>query len=399
MFDTREMGNHLTTSSHISRQEECDSDTWYANYGRTPTSKSLELAIFKNFPSETREFMFSPIRQGVSGCTDIPGPEEQQWEKEINMFLPTANLKAVIFDSSATTILARLRHLTFGLLNGCTSNDYKFRDHTFNHIIVGIADSFVASDLYRSQSQGMVIVAEDSMIKTLTALMEEQLVVAVVYDHMRYTDLTLRSKQTFLNLHEWCSNNHAALICDETLSFLMRAPSFSFADGIDKVPDFIVVGKFVSVSCLLATDYSKRLFGVRVTGEANTDSNNFKEFLAWANNIVTTRCDHVTLLRSTRILQWVNKNKADILENIELMNAQVPEIFGRAKLPTPTGHGFVWFFDEKSCDALKRTHSGKQVCEKLSFSNKMYLYLDTSPVKMDAMLSTCTGKGNKRMKM
>ena len=402
-FDYRQMYNHLKSLAHTDRQKDCDVTEWCSNYGRIPLSHHLELEVFANFQNETYHALHRPFRDGSTGCEQLSGPEEKAWQTKINLFHPNANFKAVVFDMKVSNIMNSLRYLAFGLLGGCSQFNFLPGDNNSKHVVVGIADGFVASDLYCSQAQNMVIIADnDRMIQELTALRSKQTIVAIVYDHMRYTNLTLRPVNTFDALYGWCDINGVALVCDETLSFLFRGPSFAFATDNDKLPDFVIIGKFASISALLATDRAIRLVSFLRDNVFNTNGENFQNYLYWANNLTTFRCDHITIQRSTKVLTWVFENKTQIIENIAMMNEHVPKMFGDAGLPRPSGHGFVWHFDEHACTELQKNLSGRNVLERLTFSKKIYFYIDTRPAMATLMLATCienkTGKKNRRTK-
>ena len=262
LFDKKQMSNRLKSTAHKTKLADCNARYWDANYGRAPVSSSMEKIIFANFHNYAQHSIHNPFTAGSSGCGDSICQEEEAFEKIINEFHDSADFKTVCFSAQATHLITRLWFLSFGLLKGSTPNTY-LPVGDFTHIVVGIGESYVASDLFRIQAQNFVIINDsESMINDLTSLFSKRLIVAIVYDHMRYTDLKVRPEKTFCLLHKWCADNNVALVCDETLSFLMREPAFSFDCGGEELPDFVIVGKFACISALLATKNAKRLFGV-----------------------------------------------------------------------------------------------------------------------------------------
>jgi hypothetical protein len=203
---------------------------------------------------------------------------------------------------------------------------------------------------------------------------------------MKYTDIELRPHREFGRLLDWCNEYRAALICDETLSFLFRGPTFSFSEAnCGRLPHFILVGKFTGIGgALLATNAATMLFGVRDAPRARSHDGDLSEYIQWVTNSTSTRCEHFVLQRSTAVLQWVLSN--DCVARTNHMTNSIPELFGSFGLPSPNGIGFSWQFCSAAVARLGKSPLGREVISRLSYTNKMYFYLDSTPEKVRIMI-------------
>jgi hypothetical protein len=190
LFNAKNMYDHMKSKPHHEWVEELATTRWYANYGRTPLSPRAESTVFSTFSTMVSWITKMPMKYGSSGVEDVNSIEETEWCGVMNKFLPGSDLKCVCFDRSVSGLLNQLRLLMFGFLSGCSPTTQLTKPIPQKCIVVAVAKGYASSELYQMQSQHMHVVGGGSgAVVELQELSKKFNILAVVYDHMQYTDL------------------------------------------------------------------------------------------------------------------------------------------------------------------------------------------------------------------
>ena len=376
---------HRETPAHVALKQafEAEHDSWHSVYGRTPVSAMLEQDLFKNHHEkpEVKACLNFPFTFGVRGCEDNHDTAEVSWLKTMSKFDLKAEFKIVTFGLSVGDIINRLPLLTRGLLHGNTID--KFEVPTMTPALLVISNGYADSDFFKATCKTVpaaIVSASDASIeRTLSNHLKSRTLdyVGVILDPMMYQTLSFFPKDTYGRVRKWCESNNIPFIADETLSFLMRGPSaFAYMNFPDfKRPDFILIGKFTSLSALLSTSSAIDLTGARASPvtSATKRQDTFQRYLWWVGTIRTHRYEALTLMRSSVVLGWALES--NLCQRMQEMETGVPETFSFFGLPTPSGGGFIWYFDDDALQKLDETSLGKEIIkEKLAVCQNVFTF-------------------------
>jgi hypothetical protein len=391
VFNAQEMQQHLLSQDHVDLRSSFKDARWIGAYGRQPLSPVGERSLFTNLTPADAEVLSNITRQpftyGLTGCEQIVTKLELDWAKTLGNFADGAVFTAVYFSSSVSAILRTLAPLLVGLKQGSTASRFTNFDAAESNILV-IEGSYAASPLFHTQSpMSVTIISIKDLKKDLDAALSNvnRTVVCVIFDVMAYTTFEIRSRRVYKTIRDWCSTNHVPMVCDETLSFLSCGTTslFAYIPVMSEQPDFVILGKFTGLSALVATSMAPLIAGSSMN-EIDR-GNKFAAYIGWVINLATVRVEILALWRSKVLLQWALTS--NLLKRATAMTDYVPGIFIEHDCPPPTrGCGFMWYFSDEAVTAMKHQEHSKLIHKKLTYANKMYLHLDTTPNHLSLML-------------
>jgi hypothetical protein len=366
-FNDETLGAHRKSLEHR-RGMEAHSNV-VAAYGRTPLSPSTELFLLS-----TRDVCVirqRPFSLGTIGCDAQSNDKDvSEWQAVIQMFDQDANFQIVRFASTGSDLLQDTPRLVRML---------RTTEPTFHEGWAAFQNSFAASEMYGSNGCKYPVVVKD-LQELQTAHITHHLS-HVIYEHRVWYDLSLNTPDKFVAIRKWCSTNGVAMVCDEILTFLTCDCPFPFSyqkalqgDNKHLRPDFVLVGKYCGLSALLMCDQALGL--LTPTGDM-TPRHLQTNYLRSVRHSRTTYSDGMALLRSRRLLEYVQKEK--VLEVGGKLTDDLPGLFRQAGLPVPKdGGGFLWRYEESQLKDIDSFELGLQ----LDAGNRVRLFLDTSVTRL-----------------